>query len=210
MESVMRQTDDIAAFLDLCHRVYDKDLVRGAGGNVSIRSGDQILISPTGRCLGVVVADDVVRLDLGGAAAGAGRPSKEWQMHLACYRRGDVRAVVHVHSPYAVGIACLRDLDRVCSMPVYSPGYSVWVGRLPVVPYMSPGSHELADAVAAVIAGRNSVLLANHGVVAVGASAEQAFDIAEEIEENARLHFILDGRGRPLDEQEQAALTGRY
>jgi ribulose-5-phosphate 4-epimerase/fuculose-1-phosphate aldolase len=206
----MRKTSDIETFLDLCHRVYEKDLVRGAGGNVSVRSGDRIFISPTGRCLGVVDADDVVQLGLNGAVIGTGQPSKEWRMHLSCYEREDVRAVVHVHSAYAVGVACLADLDLVCSMPVYSPGYSVRVGKLPAVAYMRPGSIELAQAVAAVVARRNSVLLANHGVVAVGASADQAFDIAEEIEENARLHFLLDGRGRALDEQQQAALVGRY
>ncbi|MDQ2080914.1 class II aldolase/adducin family protein [Xanthobacteraceae bacterium Astr-EGSB] len=206
----MRNTSDIETFLDLCHRVYEKDLVRGAGGNVSVRSGDRILISPTGRCLGVVDEDDVVQLGLDGTVIGAGRPSKEWRMHLSCYGREDVRAVVHVHSAYAVGVACLRQLDHDCSMPVYSPGYSVRVGKLPAVAYMRPGSSELAQAVATLIARRNSVLLANHGVVAVGASADQAFDIAEEIEENARLHFLLDGRGRPLDEQQQAALAGRY
>lgn len=210
MEKVMRTSSDLETFLDLCHRVYEKDLVRGAGGNVSFRSGDRILMSPTGRCLGVLEEDDVVRLDLDGRIVGPGRPSKEWRMHLCCYMRADVGAVVHVHSAYAVGVACLKDLDGDCSMPVYSPGYAVRVGKLPAVPYMPPGSPELATAVAAVVGRRNSVLLANHGVVAVGTSAEQAFDIAEEIEENARLHFLLDGRGRPLDEQQQAALVGRY
>jgi ribulose-5-phosphate 4-epimerase/fuculose-1-phosphate aldolase len=206
----MRTSNDIESFLQLCHRVYEKDLVRGAGGNVSIRAGDRILISPTGRCLGVVDEGDVVQLALDGTVVGAGQPSKEWQMHLGCYRREDVRAVVHVHSAYAVGVACLKDLDRDCAMPVYSPGYAVRVGKLPAVSYMPPGSQELASSVAAAIAGRNSVLLVNHGVVAVGTSADQAFDIAEEIEENARLHFILDGRGRALDERQQAALVGRY
>jgi 3-dehydro-4-phosphotetronate decarboxylase len=206
----MRCVSDLDAFVDLCHRVYEKDLVRGAGGNVSIRAGNEILISPTGVCLGVIDAEDVVRINLDGTIVGAGKPSKEWQMHLVCYRRIDTRAVVHVHSPYAVGVACLEDIDHGCSMPVYSPGYSVRVGKLPAIAYMPPGSCELAEAVGTVISSRNSVLLANHGVVAVGSSPEQAFDIAEEIEENAHLHFILGGRGRALDEAQQAALVGRY
>lgn len=206
----MSDPDSVDAFVDLCHRAYDKDLVSGVGGNMSLRRGDRVLITPTGCCLGSVRADELVAMRLDGTVVDGGRPSKEWRMHLRCYARAGVGAVVHLHSVHAVAVACLPDADPACAMPVYTPGYAVRVGRLPVVPYMRPGSPELADGIASLIATRDTVLLANHGVLALGAGAEQAFGLVEEIEENARLHFILAGRGRPLSDRQIQDLVGRY
>lgn len=200
----------VADLVEICRRVYDRGMVGGSGGNVSIRSRDGLLITPTGMRLGDVVADDLVALGPDGVPLDGGHPSKEWRMHLACYRRASVNAVMHVHSVYSVGVATLRDLDPACAMPVYTPGYAVRVGRLPAVPYLRPGSAELAEEVSAVIAGRNTVLLANHGVLAVGGDLTEAFNLIEEIEENAQLHFILGGWGRPLTEAQQRDLVGKY
>jgi ribulose-5-phosphate 4-epimerase/fuculose-1-phosphate aldolase len=108
-----------------------------------------------------------------------------------------------------MALACLP-VDPFCAMPVYTPGYSARVGKLPMVPYFRPGSEELADWVWKFIAGRNSVLMASHGMLTVGKSTEQALNIAEEIEENAHLFFILDGRGAGLTEQQQVDLHGKY
>ena len=119
-------------------------------------------------------------------------------------------AVIHVHSIYSVAISSLKQVDSACAIPVYTPGYAARVGRLPLVPYMRAGSLELADSIMATITQRNSVLLANHGVLAVGASADQAFNIVEEIEENAHLHFILNGAGKALTEEQQEDLVGKY
>lgn len=199
-----------ADLVDICHRVYARGLVGGSGGNVSIRSGDGILITPTGMRLGDITEADVVSLGLDGTPFGGGRPSKEWHMHLACYRRADVNAVMHVHSAYSVGVATLQDLDLTCAMPVYTPGYAVRIGRLPAVPYLRPGSVELAEAVAAVIAERHSVLLANHGVLVAANDLITALNLIEEIEENAHLHFTLGGWGRPLTEAQQRDLVGKY
>jgi ribulose-5-phosphate 4-epimerase/fuculose-1-phosphate aldolase len=222
----MHTSERIHDLLELCRRVYARGFVSGSGGNISLRYGADILITPTGRNLGLLVKEDVVRLPLpgqgdgrrkGGAAkvGGSGRPSQEWPMHCRCYERPDVLCVVHVHSPYASAVSCL-EIDPACAMPVYTPGYSARVGRLPVAPYFRPGSMELASAVGDLITGRagvpgrNSVLMANHGLLAVGGSAEQAMNIVEEIEENARLFLLLGGRGRPLSEAQQAELAGRY
>lgn len=208
--SVMQRSDGIADLVAICHRVYARGMVGGSGGNVSIRSGDRILITPTGIRLGDVEEGDVVALSAEGAAEGTGQPSKEWRMHLACYRRADVNAVIHVHSAYSVAAATLADLDLDCALPVYTPGYAVRVGRLPAVPYLRPGSAELAETVAEVIARRDSVLLANHGVLAAAGTLTAALNLIEEIEENAHLHFTLGGWGRPLTEAQQRDLVGKY
>ena len=91
-------------------------------------------------------------------------------------------------------------------MPAYTPGYAMRVGRIPVVPYYRPGSRELAEAVSDVICSRDSLLLANHGMVAAGKSPEAVLAVAEEIEENAHLTILLGDRGIPLDEEQTEAL----
>ncbi len=196
--------------VELCHVIYAKGMVGGSGGNVSIRDGDRILITASGVSLRDVSQDNLSHLSMSGELLQGPPQSKEWQMHIECYRRETVQAVVHVHSMYSVAIACQSDLDRACTMPVYTPGYSVRVGPLPAVPYLRPGSRELADAVGAVIAERDSVLLANHGVLATGTTPAAAFNLVEEIEENAHLHFILAGNGTALSEAQRTALVGRY
>jgi ribulose-5-phosphate 4-epimerase/fuculose-1-phosphate aldolase len=201
----MNDSGQRQALLRLCALVCAKGLVCGSGGNVSLRCDGDILITPSGRNLGALSEDDVVRMRPDGSVYGNGVPSRERYMHCRCCARADVACVVHVHSTYATALSCLP-LDPSCAMPVYTPGYSISVGKLPVLPYFRPGSEILADMAGKVIAGRNSVLLAKHGVLTVGNSAEQALNIAEEIEENARIFFILAGRGAGLTEEEQADL----
>ena len=122
---------------------------------------------------------------------------------MKCYlARPGVQAVVHVHSVYSVALSCMNDIDFKDVVPTYTPGFAIRVGHLPVIPYFHPGSAELADAVSTVIASRNSVLMKNHGLVAVGPTLETALNLAEEIEENAKIHFILAGNGSHLSESQ--------
>jgi ribulose-5-phosphate 4-epimerase/fuculose-1-phosphate aldolase len=201
----MNDSEQRQTLLHLCGQAGAKGLVCGSGGNISIRCGGDILITPTGRNLGALSENDIVRMRPDGSVYGGGVPSRERYMHCRCYARVDVACVMHIHSTYATALSCLP-LDPLCAMPVYTPGCSISVGKLPVLPYLRPGSKELADMAGKVLAGRNSVLLAKHGVLTVGSNAEHALNIAEEIEENARIFFILAGRGTGLTEEEQAEL----
>jgi ribulose-5-phosphate 4-epimerase/fuculose-1-phosphate aldolase len=204
----MKNFEQIQSLLHLCRQVCAKGFVGGSGGNVSVRCGDgDILITPTGRNLGALTEDDPVRMRPDGAVIGRGTPSQERRMHCRCYERSDVACVVHVHSVQATALSCLP-VDPLCAMPAYTPGYSACVGKLPALPYFRPGSEALADAVGKVVAARNSVLLANHGVLTVGATPEQALNIAEEIEHNAHIFFLLGGRGAGLTDDRQAELHG--
>ncbi|SFO97461.1 Ribulose-5-phosphate 4-epimerase/Fuculose-1-phosphate aldolase [Cohaesibacter marisflavi] len=209
-ESKMEASKTLSDFIALCHKIYAHDFVPGSGGNASIRLGDRIVITPSGISLGKLEETDLVSIAMDGSVIGKGKPSKEWRMHMNCYERADVNAVIHVHSPYAVAIACLKELDTTCAMPVYTPGYSVRVGALPVVPYYRAGSTELADSIIAIMAHRNSLLLENHGLLTVGVTMDQAFNLVEEVEENAHLHFTLGGAGKPLTREQQEDLTGKY
>lgn len=193
-------------FLNLCHILHQKGFVSGSGGNVSCRAGDLFYITPTGKSLGMMREEDMILLRPDGTFQGTGKPSKEWRMHLACYQaRPEINAVVHVHSTYSVSVSCLKDTDSHCAMPAFTPGYQIRVGDLQVLPYSAPGSPELALGVERAISGANSVLLANHGLVTVGKDLEAAFNLVEEIEENARIYLILNGRGVPLKDRQKPA-----
>ena len=192
--------DGAAELVRICHMVHERGLVVGSGGNISILvSDDRILITPTGRSLGLLTEDDLVAVDLDGRPIGSGTPSKEVLLHTLAYKaRSDCRSVVHVHSPHAVAVSCLKELDATCAVPIYTPGYKARVGCLEAIPFFPPGSKELAMRISEVVGHRNSVLLRNHGLITIGASLELAVNLAEEIEENCRIFFLLRDDGCEL------------
>lgn len=191
--------------IETCHMLHEKGMVSGSGGNVSIRAGERVWITPTGVSLRAVTKENLVALNMDGTWEGMICPSKEYRLHLQCYvNRPEISSVVHVHSLYSVALSCaIGPEDQI---PVYFPGYAMRVGKLPVLPYMRPGDQKLAEAVSSVISRRNSVLLANHGVVTVGRDIQEALNIMEEIEENAQLYFILGGKGHEMREQDVSIL----
>jgi ribulose-5-phosphate 4-epimerase/fuculose-1-phosphate aldolase len=142
-------------------------------------------------------------MDMNGTIWNDKKPSKESVMHLECYKkRDDISCIIHLHPVYSIAATCLETADASGAMPVYTPGYALRINHIPMIPYMMPGSLELAKAVADVVESRNSLLLANHGVVAVGNNLESAMGLIEEIEENAQITFLLNGKGVPMTEQQ--------
>lgn len=166
----------------------------GSTGNLSARDEEGIWITPTGVSLSGLVPDKLARVDLEGRSLGENRPSKEYPFHLAVYRgRADARAIVHLHSLHAVALSCLESLDPDEPLPALTPYYFMRVHPLAVLPYFRPGSPELAEAVAAAAPAHHCLLLRNHGVICAGATLGEAVDRAEELEQTARLFFLLRG-----------------
>jgi len=171
-------------------------LTTGTGGNLSILDPDQarILITPSGVAYDAMSPADVVVMDMdGGIIEGRRKPSSEWSFHVALYgKRPDIHAVVHTHSVYATTLACLHwEIPAVH----YLVGFA---GRkVPLAPYATYGTEELARNVAESIGPANAVLLANHGLVAVGPDLPRAFNTAEEIEFVARLYYLARAAGEP-------------
>jgi len=183
----------------------------GTAGNLSARCGETILMTPTGSSMETVRAEELALLRLDGQTIGAPRPSKEAPFHLAIYRRRpDVGAVVHLHSTYAVAVSCLKDLDRSDALPVFTPYFAMRIRRLPVVPYFPPGDPALAAEVGAAAADSNALLLENHGPVTLGRNLAEAAALAEELEEQAKLYFLLGGRGRTLSADQIRTLRERF
>lgn len=196
---------EAAAFL------FERGLAFASSGNLSVRDGERIFITPTGASLRHLAIGDIAKAGLDGGVIGSATPSKELPFHLAIYRaRPEVTAVVHVHSHYAVALACLRDLNTQDALPPLTPYYVMSVGALPVAPYFPPGDARLGEAVEARAKAGNAVLLRNHGLVTFGASLQRAVTATEEVEATARLFLELGERAAPLEARDVAELRARF
>lgn len=178
-------TEARRAVVQVCRRLYERGLIAGQDGNVSVRLGTRILVTPAGASKVDVREQDLILIRLDGSqVSGRGAASSEVQVHLAAYAaRPDVGAVVHAHPPTATGFAVARiplDYDALAEM-VYN------VGRVPIVPYAPPGSAEIAAMVAQALDGADVVLMANHGAVTVGPSLRIAHQRMESLEHAARI-----------------------
>lgn len=189
-------TDSMRSELvELGAALYDRGLTPGRTGNLSVRIGDEVVITPTGASLGRLDAERLSVLSLEGDHRSGDRPSKEFVLHRALYRNHpDRSAVAHLHSTSAVAVSCLRDLDLDDALPPITPYFVMRVGRLPLVDYAAPGSTVLEDRVSRATVQAHAVLLRNHGTLVAARTLEDAVDAVEEIEETAKLHLLLAGR----------------
>lgn len=178
-------------------KLLEARLTTGTGGNLSIINREQgfIAISASGMHYNEVTENDIVIMDLDGKKVESKRkPSSEFGFHLDLYKkRPDIQAVVHTHSVYATTVACLNlELPAVH----YLVGFAG--KKVPLAPYATFGSQELADNVTATIGDYNAVLLANHGLITVGSTLQGAFDAAEELELIAQIYIQARAAGTPV------------
>jgi 3-dehydro-4-phosphotetronate decarboxylase len=193
-------SDARAAIVRAARRLADRGLSPGSSGNLSVRVGDELVITPTGIGFAEVSAEDLAVAPVAHGAPVSGRPSKELPLHRAVYaRRPDAGAVVHLHAPCSTALSCLPvGTWPGGRLPWLTPYQVTKVGPLPVVPYALPGSAELAAGVAAVAGDAPCLLLANHGCIAAGPALVTAVEAAEELEAAAGLMLAL--RGLPFTE----------
>jgi len=199
--------EDVAACM---RRLYDRRLTTCSGGNVSARLGDRVLITPSGLDKGRLTGEQIVAVGPDGrVAAGGPAPSMETGMHLAVYRaRPDAAAIVHGHPTVATAFTATgRRID--CRLAGESRAL---LGEPAPVPYALMGTPELAEAAAAAAARADVLLMANHGVLAVGRTLHEAFDRIEVLEEAARMTLVtaLLGDARPLGDREIAAIDALF
>jgi ribulose-5-phosphate 4-epimerase/fuculose-1-phosphate aldolase len=183
----------------------------GTAGNISVRSGDTIYATPTGSSFGTLTVTALAPCDLDGKPLGPNKPTKEILFHLAAYRaRPQSRAVVHLHSTYATAAASLRDLNEDDALPALTAYYAMRIPSLPTVPYLPPGDPGLAVEVERLARRTPAMLMRNHGSIGIGATLQEAAALAEEIEETARLYFLLGERAQPLTAEQIAELRRRF
>jgi 3-dehydro-4-phosphotetronate decarboxylase len=193
--------------------LYTRQLAHGSAGNLSVKLGDgNILVTPTNSSLGSLDAERISKVSPDGELISGDKPSKEYFFHLAVFEeRPAAQAVVHLHSTYSVAVSCLCHQETDDVIPPLTAYYVMRVGSLPLVPYFRPGDRALADAVKARAREHRSMLLANHGPIVSGASLEEAVYAYEELEETAKLHFILGDRPTsPLSPEQVADLNRAF
>jgi L-fuculose-phosphate aldolase len=171
-------------------------LNQGTAGNVSARTPQGFLITPSGLPCDQLIPEHVVEMDLEGRAASDPiAPSSEWRFHRDIFvNRPEVGAVLHAHSPYATALACAhREIPAFHYMVAVAGGKTI-----PCAPYAAFGTQALSDNVLAALENRHACLLANHGMVAVGPSLEAALQLAKEVEELARQYHLSLQIGGPV------------
>ncbi|HIE15171.1 TPA: class II aldolase/adducin family protein [Candidatus Bathyarchaeota archaeon] len=176
--------------------LYHRGLISAIGGNVSARipGFKEFWITPSGIFKGELSVDDLVKVDLeGNVVEGFQKPSVETPMHLAIYKkRLDVNAIVHAHNPVATGLA----LAGISIQPITVEAV-VTLRKVPVVPFVYPGTEDLAKAVSDHVAGVRALILQNHGVVGLGFNLVEAETIVETLEEVALTQWVAYHFGKP-------------
>ena len=178
----------------VCRRLYERGLIAGTDGNVSVRARSGVmLITPAGMSKVDVTVDDLVEVSWdGGQPRGHARASTEQAMHVRLYRRReDVGAVVHAHPPFATAFAAAGAPLETDTLPemIYQ------LGNIAHVPFVVPGTEAVADAMEPHIADHDVFLLANHGATTVGATLTMAHQRMESLEHGARIVWLARALG---------------
>ena len=182
-------------------------MVPATAGNVSVRVGDLVAITPTGANLAELTAAQVsvVDLETGRLVRGDLEPSSELGLHLGIYREHGAGAVVHTHAPACTAVASVRD-----ELPCIHYAMLGFGGAVPVAPYATYGSAELAANVVAALAGRSATLMASHGAITYGSTLAKAFEAMDLLEWACDLYLRTLPLGEPKvlsAEQTEAVVT---
>jgi L-fuculose-phosphate aldolase len=192
----MQQTEDdlSVALLAVSQQLVAFGLNKGTSGNASVRSKNGLLITPSGMPAERMTTESLVSMQMDGTFPAQQKPSSEWRFHLDILRhRSDVQAVIHTHSVFATALSTLRR-----EVPAFHYMVAVAGGdNIRCAPYALFGSQTLSDQALMALEGRKACLLANHGMIAVGESLEQAFNIAVEVENLCQQYLIALQAGEP-------------
>jgi L-fuculose-phosphate aldolase len=198
------------ALIAVCRELVQRGLAHGTAGNVSVRRDERhFFVTPTGLGYDGLEPDDIPLMDLDGRWFGRRRPSSEWRFHRDIFScRDEVAAIVHTHSPMATSLACTgRGIPAFHYMVAVAGGPDIRCA-----PYYTFGTQELSDATVAALEGRKACLLANHGVIAVGADLPAALALAAEVENLAAQYCTAFAIGdvRILHETEMRRVIEKF
>ncbi|GGB41504.1 fuculose phosphate aldolase [Roseibium aquae] len=197
------------AVIDTARALQKLGLTKGTSGNVSGRTADGFLITPSGTPYDQLTEDKIVAMDLHGRYQGDLLPSSEWRMHLDLYLgKPEAGAIVHCHSPRATALSCLR-------RPIPAFHYMVAMAggdRIACADYATFGTKALSAAMMTALADRSACLLANHGQIACGPDLSKALALAEGVEDLANQYLSALSVGEPvlLDAAEMAEILRKF
>ncbi len=187
MSDIDAMREEVAYFM---RRLYTQQLTTTSGGNISFKSGDVVLITPSALDKGRITGGQIGVMDMDGNMKTENlKPSIETRLHLEIYRkRPDVAAVVHAHPLAASAYAATT---RKINTTLLAESYAI-VGEIAYAGYHCIGTSELACETAAAASSANCVIMKNHGALAVGKTLLEAFDRLEVLENTARLNLICE------------------
>lgn len=184
-------------------------LNRGSTGNLSVRVGDQWLVTPSGIAAQDLNPQSMVKMGFNGEPSGPGKPSSEWRFHRDILAsRTDVGAIVHTHSRFATAFACLhREIPAFHYMIAIAGGDSIRCA-----PYALFGTQELSDHALNALQDRKACLLGNHGLIALGADLKKAVAVAIEVESLCEQYWTALQLGEPtiLSIQQMKAVHEKF
>ncbi|RKL66214.1 class II aldolase [Salipaludibacillus neizhouensis] len=183
------------------HKIVDSGLVVGAGGNLSMRDGDNMYISPSGFDLREISEIDWVKVDINtGEVYGDLKPSSELEMHLECFRKNpDISSVLHAHPSYSVAVSSSGK-----EIPPMFPDFPAMVKNITYIDYVIPTTDVLAKAISKVVNDHQVIVMRNHGVLTTGKTMKEAYFYMQLTEEAAKVFAIASSVGEPriLSEEE--------
>jgi L-fuculose-phosphate aldolase len=195
------------ALADACHRLAGEGLVIGTAGNLSVRAGDQVVVTPTGCVLSEVAPDEMSVVGLDGDALDGPAATSELGLHLGVYSRFDwAGAVVHTHSPMATAVGCVVDELPPIHYQMLQLG-----GAVRVAPYATFGSEELHEHVLAALEGHTAALMQNHGTLTCGTVLDSAVEATFLLEWACSLYWHASQIGEPsvLSDEQLAGVAAQ-
>ncbi|WP_206365477.1 class II aldolase/adducin family protein [Siculibacillus lacustris] len=190
-----------AEIIATCRHMNDIGINQGTSGNVSVRVGDRILLTPSGIPYGDMRDEQIVEMTFDGTYYGPCRPTSEWRFHRDILaRRPDIDTIIHTHSMFSTTLSCLRrDIPAVHYMIAAAGGDSIRCAD-----YATFGSQALSDHALTALEGRYACLLANHGMIVLGADLKKAMALLVEVETIAAQYWRALQVGEPviLDSEE--------
>lgn len=199
------------AVIDACLEMNATGINQGTSGNISVRAGEQMLITPSGVPYEKMTPEMLVQIPLDGGSAPEGqlKPSTEWPFHLAILQaKPAVNAVVHAHPVYCSALAMNRQEIPACHYMVAAFGGS----DVPVADYALFGSQQLSDNITRALQHRSACLMANHGAVSTGESLPRALWRMVELETLAKGYATSLTLGKPhiLSDAEMADVIAAF
>ena len=193
MINYAQRTEVLAA----ARQLEERGLTQGTSGNVSVRFSEGMLITPSAMPYSKMEPLDLITMTLEGKVRGVPRgrlPSTEWQMHAGIFSNGPgIGAIIHAHPPWSTALSCLRrDIPPFHYMVAAAGGTVIRCSG-----YATFGTHDLATAALEALGDRKACLLANHGIIACGASLEAALGLAIEVEALAGQYMRALSVGEP-------------
>ncbi|WP_027184018.1 tRNA (N6-threonylcarbamoyladenosine(37)-N6)-methyltransferase TrmO [Desulfovibrio inopinatus] len=186
--------NDGNALIEAGRLAWQRGLVAGFNGNLSLRQANTCIITASGCAKGHLKPSDLVALDIdsGNVIGGTAKASTETGLHLEIYRRQpEAHAIVHCHPPHLLSLSLLQTASPLLSPPLYEA--DVFRNMLTQVPAITPGTQELADAAGDAATRTRAVFLRRHGLVCWGTSLIEALGLTEEMESLARIQLLMRG-----------------